>query len=88
MPFRVIVFAVSGATGILKLSGPVNVVLVCLNFNTKLSAFVFSKFMGSIPLAVRRTTAVSNYGALRACFLIMFPILGPAAIAITVLGAV
>lgn len=88
MPFRVMVFALIGMSGVFRLSGLVNVVFVCIKFNTKLSMFVFANFVGSVPISLRRTTVVSKYSVVRVCFGVIFPIVHPVVVAITVLGTV
>lgn len=87
IPFRSCVVALAELiSGIGLAKAEAKCVLMDINLYVPLTMCVVRKFMGGIPVSLRRYTYVSNTNGVHACFDVMLPLLGPVLAAIIILS--
>jgi raffinose/stachyose/melibiose transport system permease protein len=86
VPFQMVMFTMSKMANILKLDNPVGIIVLYLGFGAGLSVFIFSGFVKSIPLEIEEAATMDGCNPIQTFFLIVFPILQPVVITVTILN--
>lgn len=87
VPFQMVMFTMSKMANVLRLDNPVGIIVIYLGFGAGLSVFMFSGFVKSIPIEIEEAATIDGCNAVRTFFLIVFPILKPTAVTVTILNA-
>ncbi len=87
VPFQMVMFPMSKIANQLGLGNIFGIVVIYLGFGAGLSIFLFSGFIKSIPYEIEEAAMIDGCGAMRAYFLVVFPILKPTAITVAILNA-
>jgi raffinose/stachyose/melibiose transport system permease protein len=85
VPFQMVMFPLSKIANMLKLYTPWGLIIVYLGFRAGLSVFMFSGFVKSIPLEIEEAAMIDGCNPVQAFFHVVFPIMKPTAITITIL---
>jgi raffinose/stachyose/melibiose transport system permease protein len=85
VPFQMVMFPLSKIANMLKLYTPWGLIIVYLGFGAGLSVFMFSGFVKSIPLEIEEAAMIDGCNPVQAFFHVVFPIMKPTAITITIL---
>ncbi|WP_028828714.1 carbohydrate ABC transporter permease [Proteocatella sphenisci] len=86
VPFQMVMFTMSKTANVLGLDNPVGIILIYLGFGAGLSVFMFSGFVKSIPLEIEEAAMIDGCNPIQTFFLIVFPILKPTAITVSILN--
>ena len=87
VPFQMVMFTMSKMANILHLDNPLGIIVIYLGFGAGLSVFIFSGFVKGIPLDIEEAATIDGCSPIQTFFLIVFPILKPAAITVAILNA-
>jgi len=87
VPFQMVMFTMSKTANTIGLENPVGILLLYLGFGAGLSIFIFTGFIKSIPIQLEEAASIDGCGPLRTFFLIIFPILKPTAVTVSILNA-
>lgn len=87
VPFQMVMFTMSKMANLLRLDNPLGIILLYLGFGSGLSVFLYSGFIKSIPLDVEEAAMIDGCRPLQTFFFVVFPILKPTAITVTILNA-
>ncbi|MDD5920112.1 MAG: carbohydrate ABC transporter permease [Oscillospiraceae bacterium] len=87
VPFQMVMFTMSKMANLLHLDNPVGIVLLYLGFGSGLSVFLYSGFIKSIPRDVEEAAMIDGCHPLQIFFFVVFPMLKPTAITVTILNA-
>ena len=87
VPFQMVMYTMSKVANVLRLESPLGIVILYIGFGAGLSVFMFSGFIRSIPLALEEAAEIDGCGPLKAFFYVVFPLLKPTAITISILNA-
>ena len=68
------------------LDNPVGIIIIYLGFGAGLSVFMFSGFLKSIPIEIEEAAMIDGCNPIQTFFLIVFPILKPTAITVSILN--
>lgn len=86
VPFQMVMFTMSKTANALGLDNPVGIILIYLGFGAGLSVFMFSGFVKSIPIEIEEAAMIDGCNPIQTFFLIVFPILKPTAITVSILN--
>lgn len=86
VPFQMVMFTMSKTANVLGLDNPVGIILIYLGFGAGLSVFMFSGFVKSIPIEIEEAAMIDGCNPIQTFFLIVFPILKPTAITVSILN--
>lgn len=87
VPFQMVMFTMSKLANILRLDNAAGIIVIYLGFGAGLSVFMFSGFARSIPLAIEEAAVIDGCGPVQVFFLVIFPILKPTAVTVSILNA-
>ena len=87
VPFQMVMFTMSKMANILHLDNPVGIIVLYLGFGAGLSTFIFSGFVKTIPQEIEEAARIDGCNSIQTFFLVVFPILRPIAITVTILNA-
>ncbi len=87
VPFQMVMFTMSKVANILHFDNPLGIIFIYLGFGAGLSVFIYSGFVKSIPLEIEEAATVDGCGPVKMFFLVIFPILRPTAITVSILNA-
>ena len=87
VPFQMVMFTMSKTANTLGLETPVGITVLYLGFGAGLSVFMFTGFVKSIPIQLEEAAAIDGCGPIRTFFSVIFPILRPTAITVSILNA-
>ena len=87
VPFQMVMFTMSKTANTLGLETPVGITVLYLGFGAGLSVFMFTGFVRSIPIQLEEAAAIDGCGPIRTFFSVIFPILRPTAITVSILNA-
>ena len=87
VPFQMVMFTMSKTVNILGLDNPIGIIFIYLGFGAGLSVFIFSGFIKSIPIEVEEAAMIDGCTPIQTFFLVVFPILRPTAITVSILNA-
>ena len=86
VPFKMVMFTMSKNATVLGLDNPVGIIIIYLGFGAGLSVFMFSGFVKSIPIEIEEAAMIDGCNPIQTFFLIVFPILKPTAITVSILN--
>ena len=86
VPFQMVMFTMSKTANALGLDNPVGIIIIYLGFGAGLSVFMFSGFVKSIPIEIEEAAMIDGCNPIQKFFLIVFPILKPTAITVSILN--
>lgn len=87
VPFQMVMFTMSKTANSLGLETPVGITVLYLGFGAGLSVFMFTGFVKSIPIQLEEAASIDGCGPIRTFFSVIFPILRPTAITVSILNA-
>ena len=87
VPFQMVMFTMSKMANIMRLDNPVGIIVIYLGYGAGLSVFVYSGFIKSIPLEIEEAATIDGCNPIQTFFLVVFPILKPIAITVSILNA-
>ncbi len=87
VPFQMVMYTMTFVVTKLKFNNPVGIIFVYLGFGAGLSVFMLSGFIKSIPLELEEAAEIDGCTPPQIFFQIVFPILKPTAITVTILNA-
>ena len=85
VPFQMVMFTLSKTADVLKLNTPWTIPIIYLGFGAGLAVFMFPGFVKSIPLEIEEAAAIDGCGPLRTYFSVVFPMLRPTMISVSIL---
>lgn len=85
VPFQMVMFTLSKTADTLKLNTPWTIPIIYLGFGAGLAVFMFTGFVKSIPLEIEEAAAIDGCGPLRTYFRVVFPMLRPTMISVSIL---
>ena len=85
VPFQIVMFTLSKTADVLKLNTPWAIPIIYLGFGAGLAVFMFTGFVKSIPLEIEEAAAIDGCGPLRTYFSVVFPMLRPTMISVSIL---
>ena len=86
VPFQMVMFTMSKTANAPGLDNPVGIIIIYLGFGAGLSVFMFSGFLKSIPIEIEEAAMIDGCNPIQTFFLIVFPILKPTAITVSILN--
>jgi raffinose/stachyose/melibiose transport system permease protein len=87
VPFQMVMFTMSKTVNILGMDNPIGIIFIYLGFGAGLSVFIFSGFIKSIPIEIEEAAMIDGCTPIQTFFLVVFPILKPTAITVSILNA-
>jgi raffinose/stachyose/melibiose transport system permease protein len=87
VPFQMVMFTMVKVANVLHLDNPFGIIVIYLGFAAGLSVFIFSGFVKSIPLEIEEASVIDGCNPLQTFFLVVFPIIRPTAITVSILNA-
>ena len=85
VPFQMVMFTLYKTADVLKLNTPWAIPIIYLGFGAGLAVFMFTGFVKSIPLEIEEAAAIDGCGPLRTYFSVVFPMLRPTMISVSIL---
>ena len=85
VPFQMVMFTLSKTADVLTLNTPWTIPIIYLGFGAGLAVFMFTGFVKSIPLEIEEAAAIDGCGPLRTYFSVVFPMLRPTMISVSIL---
>ena len=85
VPFQMVMFTLSKTANVLKMNTPWTIPIIYLGFGAGLAVFMFTGFVKSIPLEIEEAAAIDGCGPLRTYFSVVFPMLRPTMISVSIL---
>ena len=85
VPFQMVMFTLSKTADVLKLNTPWAIPIIYLGFGAGLAEFMFTGVVKSIPLEIEEAAAIDGCGPLRTYFSVVFPMLRPTMISVSIL---
>ena len=87
VPFQMVMYTMTYVVTKIHFNNPVGIIFVYLGFGAGLSVFMLSGFIKSIPLELEEAAEIDGCNPVQKFFQIVFPILKPTAITVTILNA-
>lgn len=87
VPFQMVMFTMSKVANILSLDNPLGIIVIYWGFGAGLSVFMFAGFVKSIPMEIEESATIDGCNPVQLFFRIVFPILKPIAITVSILNA-
>ncbi|MEZ3421402.1 MAG: carbohydrate ABC transporter permease [Eubacterium sp.] len=87
VPFQMVMFSMTFTVTSLKLNNLIGIILVYLGFGAGMSVFMMSGFIKSIPHEIEEAAMIDGCNPLQTFFMVVFPILKPTAITVSILNA-
>lgn len=87
VPFQMVMYTMTYVVTKLRFNNPVGIIFVYLGFGAGLSVFMLSGFVKSIPLELEEAAEIDGCNPVQKFFMIVFPVLKPTAITVTILNA-
>ena len=85
VPFQMVMFTLAKTANVLNLDTPWTIPVIYLGFGAGLAVFMFTGFVKSIPLEIEEAAAIDGCGPLRTYFSVVFPMLRPTMISVSIL---
>lgn len=86
VPFQMVMFTMSKVANISHIDNPLGIIIIYLGFGSGLSVFMFSGFVKAIPVELEEAAMIDGCNPLQTFFGIVFPVLKPTAITVTILN--
>ena len=87
VPFQMVMYTMTFVVNRLSFDNVFGILLVYLGFGSGLTIFMFTGFIKSIPQEVEEAATIDGCNPLKTFFLIVFPMLKPTAITVSILQA-
>ena len=87
VPFQMVMFSMTFTVTSLKLNNLIGIIFVYLGFGAGMSVFMMSGFVKSIPHEIEEAAMIDGCNPLQTFFRVVFPILKPTAITVSILNA-
>ena len=87
VPFQMVMYTMTYVVTKIRFNNPVGIIFVYLGFGAGLSVFMLSGFVKSIPRELEEAAEIDGCNPVQIFFRIVFPILKPTAITVTILNA-
>lgn len=87
VPFQMVMYTMTYVVTKIRFNNPVGIIFVYLGFGAGLSVFMLSGFVKSIPRELEEAAEIDGCNPLQIFFRVVFPILKPTAITVTILNA-
>ena len=87
VPFQMVMYTMTYVVTKIRFNNPIGIIFVYLGFGAGLSVFMLSGFIKSIPLELEEAAEIDGCNPVQKFFRIVFPILKPTAITVTILNA-
>jgi len=87
VPFKMVMYTLTYVVGQLGLDTVVGILPVYLGFGSGLSVFMLSGFIRGIPAEIEEAATMDGAGPLQTFFRVVFPILRPTAVTVSILNA-
>lgn len=87
VPFQMVMYTMTYVVTKTGFNNPIGIIFVYLGFGAGLSVFMLSGFVKSIPLELEEAAEIDGCNPVQKFFMIVFPILKPTAITVTILNA-
>jgi raffinose/stachyose/melibiose transport system permease protein len=87
VPFQMVMYTMSKMANMLHLDNPIGIIVLYIGFGCGMSTFMFSGFIKSIPIALEEAAMIDGAGPVTIFFQVVFPMLKPTAITISILNA-
>ncbi len=87
VPFQMVMYTMTFVVTKIHFNNPVGIIFVYLGFGAGLSVFMLSGFIKGIPRELEEAAQIDGCNPVQIFFMIVFPILKPTAITVTILNA-
>ncbi len=87
VPFQMVMYTMTYVVTKIKFNNPVGIIFVYLGFGAGLSVFMLSGFIKSVPVDLEEAAEIDGCTPVQTFFRIVFPILKPTVITVTILNA-
>lgn len=87
VPFQMVMYTMTYVVTKIRFNNPIGIIFVYVGFGAGLSVFMLSGFIKSIPLELEEAAEIDGCSPVQTFFGIVFPILKPTAITVTILNA-
>ena len=87
VPFQMVMYTMTYVVGELGLDNPIGILPVYLGFGSGLSVFLLAGFVRAIPGEIEEAATMDGAGPLSTFFRVVFPILRPTAVTVSILNA-
>ncbi len=87
VPFQMVMYTMTYVVTKIKFNNPIGIIFVYLGFGAGLSVFMLSGFIKTIPADLEEAAEIDGCNPVQTFFRIVFPILRPTVITVTILNA-
>ena len=87
VPFQMVMYTMAFVVNRLHFDNIAGIVLVYLGFGAGLAVFMFTGFIKAVPLEIEEAAGIDGCNPLQTFFIVVFPMLKPTAITISILNA-
>lgn len=87
VPFQMVMYTMTYIVTKIHFNNPVGIIFVYVGFGAGLSVFMLSGFIKGVPLELEEAAEIDGCNPVQKFFRIVFPILKPTAITVTILNA-
>ena len=87
VPFQMVMYTTTYYAFEFSLNNRLGIILLYIGFGAGLSVFMFSGFIRSIPQEIEEAATIDGCSPIKTFFLVVFPILKPTAITVSILNA-
>lgn len=87
VPFQMVMFPLSKIADMLGLTTPWGLVIVYLGFGARLSVFMFTGFVKSIPLEIEEAAMMDGCTPVHTFFRVVLPVMKPTCVTVAILQA-
>lgn len=87
VPFQMVMYTMTHTVSALHLNNPLGIIIVYLGFGSGLTVFLLSGFIKGIPTEIEEAAMIDGCSPLQTFFLVVFPLLRPAAVTAAILNA-
>lgn len=87
VPFQMVMYTMTYVASALHLNNPAGIIAIYLGFGSGLAVFMLAGFVKSIPRELEEAAEIDGCTPLQTFFQIVFPILKPTAVTVSILNA-
>lgn len=87
VPFQMVMYTMTFIVNRISFDNVFGIVFVYLGFGAGLSVFMFTGFVKAVPLEIEEAAEIDGCNPLQTFFLVVFPILKPAIITVSILNS-
>ena len=88
VPFQMVMYTMAFVVNRLHFDNVFGIVFVYLGFGAGLAVFMFTGFIKGVPLEIEEAASIDGCNPLQTFFIVVFPMLKPTAITISILNAI